>query len=320
MIKIDKDSFSRLKTKTYIIKGLNLYKGSLHTLCARGGQGKTFFLQYLAVCAAVGKKLFDKYEINEKLKILHIDQEQGNDQTITRYIRLSNGVGYNGDLPIDRLVIPRLDIKNKDSWKLINLEGYDLVLIDSLKALSNADENSGEAEELLKYLKYQAEIHNTCLLIITHKGKYDGGALQSARGHSSLYDSLDGQIDLSLDPKTLIFTLHCQKSRDDIPFEDVFFSFKDDGEYIPNRNCTSKILFNLVENPNDDFIFNIFKIINENSGINQVSICKKIKCDKHRLITALLDLQKENHIQLIKGNKNANLYYATSEGQVHYAE
>ena len=90
-------------------------------------------------------------------------------------------------------------------------KGINLLIVDSLKAVVSCDENSGEIEKPLKMLKRVAEEANCVVLVIHHKGK-GKDAKQSGRGHSSIYDSADVQLDLEVNNE--IYEITCAKNRE----------------------------------------------------------------------------------------------------------
>jgi RecA-family ATPase len=135
-------------------------------------------LQHLAVCVSSGKKLFGKFDV-ARGPVLHMDEEQTETQTARRYIRIAAGMDVK-ELDIQRVVLENrldspeiLETVQEDLIKLFG--GKKLILIDSLKKISEAEENSPQIEKIMKILKRVAEKANTTIVLVHHMGKSSGG-------------------------------------------------------------------------------------------------------------------------------------------------
>lgn len=297
----------------------NLAANSLALLCGTGESGKSMFGMWLACHVSAGLPLFDKFPITQG-KTIHIDQEQSKDQTLIRYSRLSKGLG------IDKLNIQRIHFSRKlddgnmspsevESMLVDLATGSSLMFIDSLKAISSVDENSSEIEKVVKMLKRVAERAECCVLLIHHKGK-GKDAKQSGRGHSSIYDSVDVQIDM--DEKDREILVSCKKSRDDTRFEGLSYSIIDTGEYIVKHKKYDQLKLMLLEdniNPIKDDRDKILEILATKNGINQGELYDLIKGDSKKFKIELSSLEKDKLIDFQIGPRGAHLYSLTKEGK-----
>ncbi len=252
-------------------------------------------------------------------RVLHIDQEQTEKLTQRRYERLSAGLVL-ANYKIDRVVLPfnlneydkmpREEIKQE----LINLcKNYDVVVLDSLRRAYVGDENSSDIlADVLSLLKTVAEVSNTAFIFISHKGKSNSNsAKQSSRGTSAIYDVIDVQIDL--DSADGVVEFECAKNRDGIYFDGFKYIMKDEGDFIENQNCTTKLCFELLEGKvkpkNSDRQKEVLESI-KNSQIGQLNSTQlrdSIKCDKNYLPELVANMvQQKLIIETISGK--AKLY------------
>jgi RecA-family ATPase len=315
----------------FICKRFKLTKGKLISFVAAGGSGKSLLLQYISVCIAGNVSLFNVIEINSG-KVLHIDLEQSERLTNVRYSRISSGLNLNPlnvIKNIDRIFLPRIDIQSN----LIEIEnqfvdlckGYSVVIIDSLKKLSNADENSSEIEYIVNMLKHTAERANILILLIHHTGKSKIDARQTGRGHSSIYDSVDMQIDIEHEATDITGTvvLSCAKNRDGAVFSGIKFRFYDDGEYIQDQDCFQYLKFELLSN---DFTpqekkeekRNASKVLIlralQDGEINQGQLYDKVKGDRNIFDKIVENCLLDKLITERRGKSNARLFSLTERG------
>ncbi|HVW26311.1 MAG TPA: AAA family ATPase, partial [Polyangiaceae bacterium] len=69
-----------LSSVSYSVERLGLAPGRLALLVAEGFTGKTALAQYFGICIAHGKAIFGQFPVTAG-KVLHIDQEQDEQQT-----------------------------------------------------------------------------------------------------------------------------------------------------------------------------------------------------------------------------------------------
>ncbi len=315
MIKVS--GLHKLPTKEYVIQRFELARGSFGLLCATGCSGKTMLVQYIACCVSSGTPLFGQFPVR-KGSVVHIDQEQSEIQTQRRYERLAAGLG------LASLDITRVTLANRfDSIKLpmeevenalINLfTGKTLAIIDSLKKISETDENSAEIERVLHMLKRVAEKSQCAVLLIHHKGK-GKDAKQSGRGHSSIYDSCDIQIDL--DNKDGAYEMECAKNRDGDFFKGLTYELVDTGDFNVAQNCSEQLNLNLitaeVKSRKGDARGRILEMITNNPRINQGELFALVKGDRDIFNSMLDSLLSANLIEKAKGGRGAILYSLTT--------
>lgn len=312
---IELPGLENIESESYIVKRLGLTRGNLAMLCATGGSGKTFLAQYIAACVSTGKPLFGQFEV-EKGLVVHVDQEQSPKQTLKRYQRIANSLKIKS-LDVKRGTLDhRFDVESdlleikKDLIKLCT--GATLVIIDSLKATTTADENSAAIEPILKILKSVAIETNCCMLMIHHKGKGNITSKQTGRGHSSIYDSLDLQIDL--DSNNDEFKVNCAKSRDTRPFNGLVYKLIDSGEWFEKQNCHECLDFELIGENNNDSKINLCKKIQEAVRINQTSLYGLVKGDRNSFTQLLNSLISEDLVKSEIGPRNSKILSLTDNG------
>ena len=317
------------KAKDFLIKRLQLNKGNLVLLVAAGGSGKSMFMQYLGLCVSTGSKLFDTFDVKQG-KVLHIDQEQSENQTSLRYSRIAKAMGVS-DFNIERIYLKsRLDAV-PDMMQLVEdrlvakFKGYDLVLVDSLKKLSVVDENSSEIEKVCNLLKRAAERANCVIMLIHHKGKGKVEGRQSGRGHSSIYDSCDVQIDLdheSGDQEP--FELECTKNRDGRIFQGLKYSMEDRGDFLPSQDCQEELAFSLIQevsvNKVDDYKTSMLKVLAAGECILS-KLYEQItaKGGRDMFDTVLADCLSNKLVIESVGHKRSRLFTITDNGRAFVA-
>lgn len=324
----------------YIIDRLEMEKGQLINLVGSGGTGKTFFSTYLALCVSTGSKLFGNHNV-KKGRVLHLDIEQSEIQTNKRYTRVGYGLGIKvGSELVTRATLDykldewlhfdsKSELKESDYFDSFveDIRGYDMVIIDSLKKISCAEENNAEIEQVCNFLKRAAGIainsdgkQGVCIILIHHKGKTDSGATQSGRGHSSIFDSCDGQADLDKYAKdSEIVTIRCKKSRESAKWQDVHYKMSDYGNIVTGHKKSEGIIFHEVsdeeiksESSSAAHINAMDTIIaNPNAPSHKLKELLKVG---HKSLTAIMDhLENNGYItKVIAGNKIS--FEATSEG------
>ena len=285
---------NNMKAREFLLERFNFEKGSLVNICGTGASGKTLFVQYLALCIAQKKPLFNQFKIEGRTnKVLHIDLEQTEALTSRRYVRLANGLGIDINMinNIDRDKLDfKLDDPSKSHQEMIDFlveswKGYDAIIIDSLRQAIIQDENNSQIAQPLSVLKRVAEINNCVIIFIHHKGKGGVGSKQSGRGSSAIYDGIDIQIDLDSDNAGTI-SLSCAKNRDGIYFQGMSYTLEDKGDFDENQRCTEQLALSLLEDK-----------LKVNESDRQEVIVRAIK---------LNGTQKQNDLfTLVKGNKAA---------------
>lgn len=314
-----------LKNKQYILKRFGFSRGGLTCLCGTGCSGKSLFLQYLSVVVSSGLKLFDLFEV-EQGKVLYIDQEQTEDQFQLRLERICGGLKISS-INLDRMVLShRIDSAEYDQKIIENdlvdvFSQYNLVIIDSLKATTEMDENSSGIEKVLKLLKRVAEKADCCIVLSHHKGKGKGDVKQSGRGHSSIYDSFDVQIDIECIEQKIY--VKCAKMRDGKFFDGLQYSLIDQGRFVESQNCTSELIFSLLNanivsagDKQKDKILNNLSTMSD--YINNKDLYNIVKGDRISFSAVINKLINEGLVEEKKGIKNSKLVKITEKGMAAF--
>jgi len=182
----------------YLIPDLGIASGAPVLFAGYGYSGKTVSLQSMALSIASDLPVWGIYGA-KRGRVLHLDFEQGQRVTSDRYQRLARGMGFELAELGDRLKVavnPEVYLQDADALDVYKrlFEGYDLVLLDSLRAAApKADENSSEVRRYIDLANRAAEPHGAVVAIVHHarKPKADDpeGAKFKVRGSSALYDA-----------------------------------------------------------------------------------------------------------------------------------
>lgn len=325
--KMRKIGLAALPPRQYILKRLEIEKGTLALLCAAGGSGKSWLIQYIACCVNSGKPLFDKFEVAQG-RVLHIDVEQGENQTQRRYERLASGLGLN-DYDVDRVELNgRLDsaenIKHIEADLTELFTGYQMVMIDSLKAVSEVDENSAQIEIICKIFKRVAEKAGCAIMLIHHKGKGKSDARQSGRGHSSIYDSVDVQIDINHEPDSHEYELICAKNRNGRVFNGIRYIMEDVGDFCEAQNCTEGLTLTSIDSelsvPHKEEIKDtsdviILRNLATVGKSNLTELYEMVKGDRTEFNKVVEQLLQKEFITETRGARNARIFDITDKGK-----
>jgi predicted transcriptional regulator len=311
-----------LPPREFICRRFQIVKGNLNNIIGTGWTGKSFLLQYFAICIATGTKIFGSFEV-VKGKVLHIDLEQSPQQTQVRYARMAKALNikdYQNN--IDRIELPsKLDGGSSSLEELTEIfidlfSGYTVVCIDSLAKLSAADENSTDIGNILNCLKKAAVATRCAVILIHHKGKTKSEAIQTGRGSSVIYDTCDVQIDLEHqkgDDKP--FKLSCQKNRDGRSFYDVDYSMEDAGEFCSGQDCYDELSFSLLRDDqfqNKEILFKLKCLLAlENGNLTQTTFYKEIKGNRDDFNRAIKVFVNEGYI--CETPKGQSLVYSITD-------
>lgn len=190
------DVFAQLPDVPWLCEGLRLAPGAPTLIAGYGFSGKTISAQSLALAVAVGGRAWDSFPCRAGL-VRHIDHEQGQHTTFSRYQRLARAMGIRPDELRGRLqvsVMPNvyLDGSDAEGHYMRAADGAALVVLDSLRAaIPSADENSSEVRRHLDLLGLVSERTGCVFLVIHHAGKpnVERAGRFSMRGSSSLFDA-----------------------------------------------------------------------------------------------------------------------------------
>lgn len=328
--KMSKKGRENLAPRKYLLKRLEIEEGTLALLCAAGNSGKTMLVQHLAMSVNSGTPFLGNYPV-ARGQVLHIDMENNIKQIERRYERLANGLDIN-EFDITKVSLDGGRLDSPENIKTIEQDlvelcsGYTFVVIDSLKAVSEADENSAQIEIICKVFKRVADKANCAILLVHHKGKGKGESRQSGRGHSSIYDSVDVQIDINHEGDSSTYTLECAKNRDGAYFKNISYRLEDSGEFWPEQNCSAGL--RLVaeaeteisqEKKKDSLDVTILKSLSEkcevSKSVNQSELYSVIGGERAKFNKTIDELLAKKLISEAKGAKNARIFSITDQGK-----
>ncbi len=170
-----------------------------------GNVGKSWLALSLALSTASGKKWLGRFQ-TKKRKVLIVDLEQHEVLISVRTQRLVRGMELDDKTPLDFLIDPHINFlpapvinpptpreSLRELAELVELEGYNLVIIDSLIRAHSADENSNdEMRNVLEMAKWFIQETNASLLFVHHARKGGSGASgDRVRGASVIRDGCD---------------------------------------------------------------------------------------------------------------------------------
>ncbi len=189
--------FAPLEPINYIIRGLDLCPGAPAMVAGYGFSGKTVALQSAALAIATGERVWGTYEA-KRGRVLHVDYEQGQRLTRERYQRLALALSVGPSDIEDRLTLvsmPQIYLDGVSVEQLVKLfGGYDLVIIDSLRAACpTLEENDSSIRCVLDNLTRASEQTGCTVVVIHHARKpqqnSSGGPKMAIRGSGALFDA-----------------------------------------------------------------------------------------------------------------------------------
>lgn len=191
--------FAPLEPVNYLIEPLDLCPGAPALVAGYGFSGKTVALQSAAVSIASGQLVWGTFKARRG-RALHIDYEQGSRLTRARYQRLAAGMmvtpdELEGRLELVSLPQVYLDGPSAEGFLVEKVKGFDLVLVDSLRAAGpSIEENDSAVRGLLDRLNRVSEQTGACFVVIHHARKPSqnaggGGAKMAIRGSGAIFDA-----------------------------------------------------------------------------------------------------------------------------------
>lgn len=169
----------------WLCQGLGIVPGRPTIVFGASGSGKTWAIQEFALAVATGTPAFGRHAVQQG-RVLHLDLDQGARATQERYQALAiarGGLPNGAQLEVVTFGL-RLTDANAREVLLAETKGHTLVVIDSLRAASDGDENTTEFAQSLAML---AEVSNTtgCTCLVLH---HEGHSNGRARGTSAIVD------------------------------------------------------------------------------------------------------------------------------------
>lgn len=193
-------------------------RGTLTMLSGSWGSGKTATLMSLGIAVANGLEFAERFQTRQG-RVLFAGFEANGKAYRKQLGKLLAGL----ELATSRMdiILPGgQDLSKGAPWQLllslVEREGYELLLIDGLKALSSADENSNtEMDPVMARLLTLTDLGAT-VVFTHHTSKPTRGEAPSkndSRGASVIPARCDAEWRVAHDPKTRALDLTCMKSR-----------------------------------------------------------------------------------------------------------
>jgi hypothetical protein len=190
--------FAELPPYPWLVQGLHLAPGRITLLNGYADVGKTVIGMTIALAVASGTAVWGLFKPVKAGRVLHLNGEIGTYIARERYQRLARGSGLDeaelaksGNLVLSNYPAARLDDKDFEDQLALLVEGFSLVIIDSLRAFSGAlDENAKEIGVALFKLARVSNRTGVTIMVLHHNRKASkddvGGAKQAISGSSSI--------------------------------------------------------------------------------------------------------------------------------------
>lgn len=192
--------FAPLEPVNYLLEPLDLCPGAPALVAGYGFSGKTVALQAAAVAIAANQPVWGTFKARHG-RVLHIDYEQGAHLTRSRYQRIAAAMMVTPDELAGRLELvslPQLYLDNPGNEASLTkkVRGFDLAIVDSLRAAGpTLEENDSTVRALLDMLTRISERTGCCFVVIHHArkpmkdGAGGGGAKMAIRGSGAIFDA-----------------------------------------------------------------------------------------------------------------------------------
>lgn len=195
--------------RQYLIPQLELGPGRINMIVGYSGSGKTITTNHLAFDIAMGRKVFDRFEIRHSSKVLIVAYEAPDlvVENLQR-IALAYGVDYSElkkrvkvvqPLDANRTVIPmQSEVFRRKLYGMILRGEYGCVIIDTLRAATpGLDENAKEIAEPLYALETVSKHTQTTFIVLHHENKSEKASLEhKISGHASIHGTIQCAISI----------------------------------------------------------------------------------------------------------------------------
>lgn len=224
----------------YTIKPL-APKGALTLLQGRPKSGKSVFALYTGLCASIGIWTAGLFEIRRPLNVLLVEYEDAPLLIMKRLSRYAKGLGLDAySIPPNFLMCdyPELWLDGEKHKQLlideIKRRSLDLVIIDTLSYVHNADDENGSADMkvVMGNLKRIAKESGVSIILIHHtkKGSQESSVTEKARGSSAIAAAADVILDWGDRKKTNTTPVELVSKYDDgLDFKVNYVPRNDDG-------------------------------------------------------------------------------------------
>jgi hypothetical protein len=191
--------FAPLPPYPWLVPGLHLAPGRISLLNGYANAGKTVVAMSISLAVASGSSVWGVYAPAKTGKVLHLNGEIGSYLARERYQRLAKGHGIDldaliasGNLALSNYPTCRLDDDEFETQLALACSGYQLVIIDSLRAFAGAlDENAKEIGVALFKLARVSDATGVTILVLHHNRKTDdknqGSVKEAIAGSSSIF-------------------------------------------------------------------------------------------------------------------------------------
>jgi hypothetical protein len=190
--------FEPLGPYPWLIEGIQLAPGRPTLLSSLPDVGKTVISMSIALAVATGRPLWALFRAARSGKALHLNGEIGSYIARERYQRLARGMGADveelissGRLVLSNYPTARLDDVDFEEKLSAIVDGFELVVIDSLRAFSGAlDEKSKELGVAMFKLARVSDRTGATFLVLHHNRKPSrddvGSAAMSISGTTAI--------------------------------------------------------------------------------------------------------------------------------------
>jgi hypothetical protein len=172
----------------FLVDGL-LPRGCVGMFFGRADALKTWILYSLAIACATGKPWLGRYHVKKAIKVGLVDFETGGANVRRRLYMLRAGACQN----LGAISFPGVKPNTKAFWDAIEAEGFDLVIVDSLRKANPGAKENDSAESILPLTEAAdfSEKTGASILFIHHATKSSDDGWPDFRGSSAIEDQVD---------------------------------------------------------------------------------------------------------------------------------
>lgn len=301
---------------------------SLNILYGAPGTLKSFILQDLAVCVAMGKPWLEKAAWSEsgrsipttQAPILWVDFDNGAKRTLDRF----KALGIHHKAPIDApikiytMANPPLDATDPAHIATMATRafGSKLIVIDNLGTISGGmEENSSGMIQVMYNLRWLAETTGAAVVIIHHQRKTGAIGMRagdSLRGHSSIEAALDLALKIEREQYSERVTIESTKTRG-VEVEPFTACFTYDQELNGELKTAAFFSVESDDNKSNQAIDREIKAALNSGPMIQSSLWQAVKMQlpeigKNRILDQIRKLETAGKLDLTIGINNSKTY------------
>jgi hypothetical protein len=313
----------------YTVNGL-FEVGTLNILYGAPGSLKSFLMQDLAVCVAMGIPWLPPAPwgdggqgiITTQTPVIWCDFDMGERRTLERFNALGKHYKAPEDLPLTIFSMPRPRLNAGD---LVHIDlmidralalDAGFIVIDNLRTVSGGiDENSSQMSEIMEGLRELTERTSATVAPIHHERKssgFKGRAGEALRGHSSIEASIDLALQVDREPYSDIIAVKSTKTRglEVLPFSAAFTYSKNGSDEL-----TEACFYGIQSEDNQSnkaIEREILESLN-NNPMNQTSLTNAVKAKLsdvglNRITNQIRLMENKKQIRVTTGAHNAKIY------------